>query len=447
MTAPSFESAYDLAGDCQEFVLANEASRIKLGGKEFQTDGEMLLQLVPVPHFILRTRSPETSLETLRSVFSGEEPELVMCGILNPQEWRCYQHDFSGAEGFTCCWHTNRSPLQWLGDDATEMEQVVFHVFNFPEFYSLDGTREQRGFETRAIQKLHLRHGNLSVTIRSIFESSGSQDHYRETGSGRLTHVAQLEHFDKSSFNGAQAARYLQQISCFLSFAAARPCNASCACGFDDNGNRAWEAWLPPVAAPVLASASWVDPYSICQLEELFECVLTTLANETWRKPITEAVDWYMKANDSRQVETGIILTQTALELLAFVHAVVDKRLITRDAFKKINAGDQRRLLLASIGIPVELPTECQKLSSENKLRKGGVRWIDLPHALVEIRNSIIHPEAEVTAEVNNEAWRAGLWMLELSILRALDYGGNYRNRLQDWEVQPVPWQTDDAAS
>ena len=69
------------------------------------------------------------------------------------------------------------------------------------------------------------------------------------------------------------------------------------------------------------------------------------------------------------------------------------------------------------------------------------------PHALTEIRNTLVHPEHKKRGQFRKayfEAWNLGLWYLEMSILAVCKYQGTYGNRLKSGryigQVEEVPW-------
>jgi hypothetical protein len=73
--------------------------------------------------------------------------------------------------------------------------------------------------------------------------------------------------------------------------------------------------------------------------------------------------------------------------------------------------------------------------------------WIDAPHAITEIRNSLIHPEHKRRGQFGKAfypAWELSQWYLELALLRICEYSGTYSNRTVSGKwigtVEPVPW-------
>jgi hypothetical protein len=165
--------------------------------------------------------------------------------------------------------------------------------------------------------------------------------------------------------------------------------------------------------------------------------------NDDWRKALHEVIYWYLNANYSpRGIDAGIILTQAAIERLSYEYAVRDRRLLVLKGFKDLLASDKFRIIFSSLGIPLEIPKETPEI---DKLAKN-FNWLDAPHALTEIRNSLVHPEHKKRGQIDSayyEAWNLGLWYLEMGLLAVCGYSGTYGNRLKQryvGQVENVPW-------
>ena len=85
-----------------------------------------------------------------------------------------------------------------------------------------------------------------------------------------------------------------------------------------------------------------------------------------------------------------------------------------------------------ALPIPSDSCPELARLGAEHGWKHG-------PHALVEIRNSVVHPRPKygrISARAYYEAWNLGQWYLELMLLRRFEASGDfdYSNRLtQKW--------------
>jgi hypothetical protein len=139
-------------------------------------------------------------------------------------------------------------------------------------------------------------------------------------------------------------------------------------------------------------------------------------------------------------VDSGLILGQTALELLTWNYLVIDKKTLSRNQFKKNSAADNLRILLTSCGIPTEIPTTSTELTAFANPNEDG------PALIARVRNNLVHPEKSHGIKlvpyfhVLNMQQR----YIELILLRIFNYNGNYFNRLHMdlWKgnVEPVPW-------
>ena len=80
-------------------------------------------------------------------------------------------------------------------------------------------------------------------------------------------------------------------------------------------------------------------------------------------------------------------------------------------------------------------------------------KWKDGPHALTDIRNSIVHPDKDKRPEFMGDSYyqwcQLSLWYLDLVFLRLCGHKGYYANRLLasgrcEGQVERVPWALSD---
>ena len=190
---------------------------------------------------------------------------------------------------------------------------------------------------------------------------------------------------------------------------------------------------------------SWFDANNGSQMEELFPLWMAKNHSDSWRKCLQEVVQLYLSANDpTKGVEAGIVLSQTAMERLSYEEFVHDKKMLSKEGFGKIKSSDKLRMLFGHLRVPISIPTTTPELE-----RLGAERnWIDVLEGLMQIRNSIVHPEynkRDTFKKTKIEAWRCNLWLLELAILGILGYESTYASRmaLNRWvgQIEDVPWK------
>jgi hypothetical protein len=349
------------------------------------------------------------------------------------------------SQEFNLKWCPKSQSICGVGDDSTKMSLLVFHLFNFDNIFGTRRSGQQVGSVEYMIEHVDLICDEWTVELKSLPSTKDALEKLKKEGGYRLTHIASARKADGTSFSGKDAQVCLSSLHYFLSFAKGGWCNPMCAVGFDEIGNRVWEFWSPP-REPWRNPLSWFDPQRGNQLAALYPAFIKKWKNDNWREALKEVIYWYLNANSSeRGIDVGIILTQAAIERLAYEYAVKDKRLLLPDAFKGLRASDEFRLLFSSLSIPLEIPKETPEIAKLSKSKD--FKWLDAPHALTEIRNFLVHPEREklrqLTTSVYREAWGLGLWYLEMGVLAVCEYSETYANRLKKRigsQVEKVPW-------
>ena len=288
---------------------------------------------------------------------------------------------------------------------------------------------------------------DYAITIQSLKETSKNIEIIKKKGISRLTHVAKVEKKDKGFISIEEYKKLEELLTCFLSFSKGSWINPSCAIGIDENNEKKWYLLTPP-KSEWKSLESWFEPtygqLSMPMMKKLLLQFSELWESENWRETLWEVVYWFINANDGgRGVDAGLILAQTALQRLSFEYVVNDKKLLSSKGFKDIWASDKFRLLFSSLNIPLEIPSELKTLTKEAKSHN----WLDAPHALTEIRNSLIHPEHKKHGKFNisvySEAHTLSLWYLEISILAICKYNDVYSNRVKNGQVENVPYIKD----
>jgi len=431
-----FEPAFDFTACGSSVLLHRGPAEITIDGNTYTGDGEVRLDLVPTAgvHFY--------------GAFQGVLPSTkITLFRVNERNIEGFWVNIGGdvvALRTTVKWCPTSEPIIGIGIDSTQMTRVVFHLFNFVDFFGTRRSSEQSGNMTHAIEHVDLSSDGWQVELKSLPETRSNIERLKAEGGYRLTHIGCIERIDRSSFSAKEAQEYLSALGFFLSFVKGGWCEPVCAVGFDASGNRVWESWSSP-REPWYTPLSWFDPHNSLQLATLFSGFMTRWTDDNWREALHEVIYWYLNANhSSRGIDAGIILTQAAIERLSYELAVKDRRLITIDGFKALRASDKFRLLFSTVGILLDIPAETPEL--QRLANTSQINWLDAPHALTEIRNSLVHPEHKRRVQFGNayyEAWNLGLWYLEMSILAVCGYSGTYGNRLKQralGQTENVPW-------
>lgn len=339
---------------------------------------------------------------------------------------------------------------------SNAISTVTFHLFNFPDFNGPEDyiliTGSPPLQAEKACGRIVVKADGWNITVAATEQTDRLTKALEAHGGYVLTHVGRIAREDGSTFSSQQLDDLLSCLQYFLSFALGRWAGVALPIGFDAAANRVHEEWGMRITAdgPWKGSSSWFDPRHGELLSQVFPGFLSLWTKELWRQPLTHALYWYLGACDRRVgigVDTGLILAQTALEVLAWTYCVLDRKMVSAKAFEPrgLSAAKKLRLLTSSLGIPQEIPPLLSALHG-----RPGKQWADGMDAIAGIRNSLVHPggRSEIPEGAYYDGWRLSLWYIDLVLLRLCGHGGKYANRLaRRWagQVESVPWAQKEA--
>lgn len=402
MTAPLL----DFSGDAHGTVLARGPVKIPVDSDQLNGHGEAALVLRPRPGVHVRCSFDEVTARSSTVFDAFNEPGSMGTVILDGLRIDGW---FGGpvppgkkAAGF---YETlvAKEPVQVLGDGDTMMHYVLVHLFNL-KFLGSPVSSQREGSSVYTIWHIDADAGPWVVRIRTLPGTNEDQKELRESGGCRLTHIAEVSQRAGQSFTGKTADEVLDVLQNFLWFAKGSPCDLVCPSGFDQNGQKVWSRWSSPrntKAEPVL---SWFDQTSPECLEGLFPGLMDKWTSPGWRDALATAIDWYANANQGRRVDFGIILSQVALERMAYEYCVRERQLESKRRFNKLRAAERIRMMLEGLEIPTAIPSACE--CARFAAHKG---WADGPHALTGIRNELAHPDDRARSAALSEVAYVGL--------------------------------------
>jgi len=441
------EPSFDFTTDESSILIHQCQAEVCINQNTYTGNCEVRLELLPRANIYLYgcfqgVPAKDTSSARALSVSIGQTEISFSINSRQIEGFPLSNGGDISSKGFNLKWCPRSKLINGVGDESTQMPLLMFHLFNFVDLFGTRRSTEQSGSTKHAIEHVDLICDEWNVELKSLLSTRENIKSLKEKGGYRVTHIGGIKKADGTLFSGKDAQECLGALRFFLSFAKGGWCEPICAVGFDASGNRVWESWSSP-REPWHVSLSWFDPHNGSQLATLFPGFMKRWENDDWREALHEVIYWYLNANfSSRGIDTGIILTQAAIERLSYEYAVKDKRLLTVNGFKDLWASDKFRLLFSSLGIPLEIPKETPEIEKFAKK----FNWLDTPHALTEIRNSLVHPKHKKRGQLHSvyyEIWNLGLWYLEMGFLAICDYSGTYGNRLkQRWvgQVEDVPW-------
>ncbi len=346
-----------------------------------------------------------------------------------------------------------REPIEpWK--PVAAIDHATFHLFSFPNFYTANDfvlTRsDQDGTRSTRCGHLVLLGDNWRFTIAAVESTDKNEQLLKAQGGTITTHAGKIEREDGSEFSSDDLIEAHTLLTQFLSFALGRWAGVGLLTAFDATGRRLWEMWgLPSTASDAWEGGnSWFDSMHGDALVSAFAGYCDLRKKLPWAKSLWHVVYWYIRASGGSSgmgPDTGLVIAQAAIELLAWTFCTQDRKMVSEYAFGRrgLNAADKIRLLATTLEIPLNIPPSLKALNG-----RPGKKWADGADAITSIRNSLVHPGNEITISDDSyyEAWKFSMWLIELTLLRLFNVDGHYANRLREsrWKGQldPLPWVT-----
>lgn len=332
-----------------------------------------------------------------------------------------------------------REPI--MGRGSRTLVAVEFALANGAEFFL------ERHTNGKAIGEITLEHDGWRLDILPLSAGHRSVEEQIESDGIKLTHSGVLRRADGAVFRSEDAQQVLSALGLFLSFAAGWWVGVGFVRGRNSKGKAAWQNWGFSRVQSKGAGYSWYHWKMDGMLSRLFPGFVHLLQQPSWEKPLGSILYWYNRSNSmAAGVDGSIILSQAAFELLAWQVLVQESKLLSEDNFHSLNAEGQIRVLLGHLGIPLTIPSGLVELTRMGK----ELNWSCGPHALVAIRNQLVHPAKKRGQSKRehrypyHESWLLVQHLLELCILRLCDYRGTYIDRTAAGAISapvPVPWE------
>ena len=281
------------------------------------------------------------------------------------------------------------------------------------------------------------------VTLVPVGGSLLSYPKLLQSDEHKITHQLEFERNDLAEFSDDDMRQLLEDVSLFFSFCHGGWVAIGFAVGMNEHGNVIAEEWGIGRIGPQDDPSGFLDPFHLGGLIELYPLFMEKLSDAGWEDVFSYAVYWLRRANvDNAGPDGGVILLQTILERFAWHLLVRQREALSEKGFNDLTAADQLGLLISLLDLPKQVPeglTELAKFAKANS--------VNAAEAFTRIRNRIAHPPKLRAKEEKlpyYDAYRLGRWYVELAVLAACGYKGEYSNRTRkdQWvgQVEKVPW-------
>lgn len=442
------DSGFKIAPEADSVNLGEAEVQLLAGSEAVQGRGRATLQLQPKLTLMVRAEFLQSALTAFAAFDKPDHVEFQFGdGFQSTQAIAASLAINADESSSTVLAELIPNPQRMRRGQPNELiSRLVFHVANFPNFLGTAGPSGDFILRTSAGGRKRMANAVLAdppwiIQLQSMMETDKTVEKLSRSGGYGITHIAQLTRADGQTFAADDAENMLQRVYLFLSFARGAWAPVVLNVGFDKTGNRVYENWGVRIGTPWESCRSWFDRNRGQALGAVYPGFCALLREPTMGRAVNRTVYWYLRSNrggDGSGIDSGIILSQAALELLA--SAYLEAQNIKMPA--RSRAADQLREVLSRLGIPVEIPDALAGLQEGQRQNC----WQDGPEAITRIRNELVHPKRKLPIKLGAvvpSAWSLAQWYIELLILRLSGYSGQYSNRLQArWvgEVEDVPW-------
>ncbi len=419
----------------RDITLGETRIRFDVNGQGVDRPAEAILRMLPSPRLVIKC---DLDLHDSNAGLADFQQGYVTATIHDyTTEFIVGQFTFPlGPENFLADMSLlpKREPISihHTGDSLTCVE---FGVLNFPDFLGeQDRIVESNGSRNR-VGAIRLQADPWIVDISAAPDLSEVKKELAATGGYGITHLGMVRRADGNEFRVSEVEQLLSGLSLFLSFARGAYCGLTLIEGKSRNGQVAWECWGAQSVTGWFSPPSWFDRHHGHLLAEVFPGFWHLYKKQ--EKDLRVVITLYLDSNLGRShgvgLDGGLILTQAALERMA--HGVGGKKTGKIIAKALMENGISKKALC----IPPDFCPELARLTTEHGWKHG-------PHALVEVRNEVVHPSQKygrLSSRAYFEAWSLGQWYLELMLLRLFGASSDfdYGNRLKKkWvgEVEPL---------
>ena len=410
---------------------------ITVRGDRLSEHHQALVSLMcePSPRLVLQTVRP-ISGELLMEALSGSVEYITVEPIKGvPPLPRSRHIDAQSYE--------TRFPPTTFGS-GLDLFRVGFSAFNLPPIMGnvvrLGGARRKSATAGRLV----IASADWTIALDPTENLRERVERAKVRGGHLLSHAGVLMRADNQPFDGDAVDVVLGALYWLLAFAMGRRCGPALPYGYRRDGHRAiWADWRIRAVDSYRAPMGWFDLNDREGLNRLFPKFLDLWQQSSMRGLLVGIISWYLAAQAPDPIEIAIPATQVALETLA--HVVPSHRAIDD---KALGGGQSRNVarMLKSLSIPIGIPTTMTDLISAAKPTEP---WKHGPDAITRLRDDLVHPKAKYqwNGEAMVDAWRLGLWYVEMALLAWLGYDGTYNSRLEDnrsrGRVIRVPWASE----
>ena len=317
-------------------------------------------------------------------------------------------------------------------DAGRPLRSVGFSVLNFQKVFGQHDRYIEADENVERVGCILLQDSSWLVEITAI---PGSDNELSSGKEYAVTHTGLITRSDGGVFSAKDADILLRGLRAFLSFARGESCGITNIEGKGEDGEPSWIRGGSQYVEPWHNTQSWLIKVGGGDiLSQVFPTFWQLFSKDTiWKDSISRVIDWYLISNEG-PLHSGIILTQAALELLSAL-------ILQRDRGGE-PTGKFLKAALDHLYLDTNVPTSYQELLQIDN-------WASGPHAIVAIRNDLVHPKAKygpISVDIYNQVNNLAQLYIEWMMLNQFGHKATYWNRITG-KREPVPWSQNKTAT
>ncbi|MED3799830.1 hypothetical protein P4604_20930 [Lysinibacillus capsici] len=327
-----------------------------------------------------------------------------------------------------------------FGKDTSIISSLNFSIVNFIDNFGGAIQTENHTYTGRYI----INYKEFKIIIDKKNNYKEIYESLKESGGYCITHECKIQSMDGKEFYLRDVNYLVDALVWLLSFLCGRQIGISYFEG-KSNGDTVFVNYQTSIIHNWRNISNWfIKNESQFGLNEIFSKLVEKLNDELWGRVLRNVFTWYFDGMSQAYIETKIVSIQIALENVAWTYIVEKEEILDRQAFDKLRASDKLRLMLYEFKIDRRIP-QIEEFNTFNNKYKDGA------HLFTELRNDIVHPKKntqDIDGIVLYNTLHLGIYYLELSILKLLDYKGRYINFFNNanlnQRLEYVPWSNED---
>lgn len=430
------QPAYQQSVPGQAIELGSRTVRIHLAGSVC----EVVARFVSVfqPDEQLRIEFPPGSVQDqprlMWLLLAGAAQNEVEIELVDSGERFAASHQSTGPD--VVAYSAMHTPIQVSGDAST-IKKASFQLFNWPSFYGPESRGMRITCNDREMERTRgvftVRFGPYRAVVYETPQTKLNIELLKTHGGYIGTHAGVLQRCDGSSFSAAEVREAVDFLDVLFSFVLGRWSGPHLLRGYSDDGSLRFEQWGlgRNEGGRWNPSATWFDTGHAEFFTKLAPRLWDLLQTKPWKQTLREIVAWYLEANKggsgSLGVDSALLLSQSALERIAWIHCVHSRCILEKKDFKPggRDAASRLAVLADNLEIPRAIPSEMLERLPASMQQMNSLEVI------TKMRNALVHPTQERcwTGEQYFAVWNTSMWLIEVALLKIIGYDGCYMDR------------------